>query len=396
MLLGVVAGNITGVNSAVGGVTYYQMYTLIGQLFLNGLMVVLVPLVCASILCGVAKMGKEEALARLGRWTFGVFFLTNAVAIGVGWVVALLLAPGSHGGAAVASALPIVETGFFTQLETLVMRIIPANIFAAAAQGQMLSLILFTVLVGYFSTKIDQEPAHLFVQWWQALFQIMMKITQLVMRALPIGVFALVAKVAAATGWHSVVAVGTFTLAVLLALILYSIGALGLLLWARGVSPWHHLQAMGPALFTAFSTSSSAATLPVTLECVEKRCHVPNSIASFLLPLGASVNLAGSALQVLISVFFIANVYGVVLSFPTQMLLVLMTWLLSLGVAGIPSASLISIVILLPTVGLPAEGIALVMVVERLLDMCRTAVNVYTASCSAVLVAKMNGHSSAR
>ena len=148
---------------------------------------------------------------------------------------------------------------------------------------------------------------------------------------------------------------------------------------------------MSPALLTAFTTSSSAATLPVTMECVEERIQVSNRIASFILPLGTSVNLAGSSLQVIVSVLFIAQVYGIELNFATQMIIFLMTWILSIGVAGIPSASLISIVIILTALGLPSDGIGLLMAVERILDMCRTMVNTYTNSCSAVLIAKSEG-----
>ena len=231
------------------------------------------------------------------------------------------------------------------------------------------------MLFGFFSARIDPKASAILLGFWQGVFQVMMQITHLVLKALPLGVLGLVAKAVATTGLEKIESVGYFFGTVLLGLAIYALIILPLLL--KGipkVNPWAHLRAMVPALVTAFSTSSSAATLPITLECVEKRAGISNRVSSLVLPLGTSVNLSGSALYVCAGVLFIAQSYGIHLSWPNLALIVLMTLTTSLGSAGIPSASLISIVVILQTLGLPGDAIGLIMTVERLLDMFRTVV----------------------
>lgn len=398
IVLAVIAGLITGTESAIFGVTYYQIYSLIGKLFLNSLMLVVVPLVVSSIISGTARMGKDQSFGFLGMKTFAVFLGTNLLAILIGWGLAVLIEPGAlqnHAIGASTNAIDLASAangGGFAKVEQILLRLVPSNIFAAAAEGQMLGLILFSLLFGFFMTKIPLEIGDVLSRFWQGIFQVMMKMTEFFMKLMPIGVFGLVAKVVASTGLESIANVSYYFLTVILGLLIFMLIALSILLLTFAkVHPLSHLKAMMPALLTAFSTSSSAATLPVALECVEKKAGVSNRIASFTLPLGTSINLAGSSLQVIVSVFFIAGVYGVDLNLSTQIIIVLMTWLLSLGVAGVPSASLISIVIILTAIGFPADGIGLIMTVERILDMCRTTVNTYCNSCSAVLIARSEG-----
>lgn len=398
MSLAVLAGHFSGKEASIFGVTFYQIYSLIGTLFINALTLVVVPLVSASIISGTAKMSQDHAFGRLGAKTFAVFLSTSAIAILIGWLLSVVFEPGINKTALVVVNSKLTEIaaqaneGAFAKLEQILLKLVPSNILAVASQGQMLGLIMFSLLFGFFLSKIEKEPASVLLNFWKGVFQVMMKITEFVMKLLPIGVFALVAKVIASTGIESITSVGYFFVIVLFGLALYMFVALGFLLrFVAGVSPIRHLKAMSPALITAFSTSSSAATLPIAIDCIEKRAGVSNRITGFTLPLGTSLNLAGSSLQVMVSVFFVAQIYGVQLSLTTQFIVFLMTWLLSIGVAGIPSASLVSIVIILTSIGFPAEGVGLVMAVERLLDMCRTAVNVYSNSCCAVLVAASEG-----
>lgn len=396
MALAIIAGLITGREAGIAGVTFYQIYSLLGQLFLNALMLVVVPLVTASIISGTAKMGGAHSFGQLGVKTFATFLGTTAIAIAIGWILAVLIQPGLLeqagdilGGSGLDLAASVNE-GAFAKLEQILLRLIPPNIIAVAAQGQMLGLIGFSLLFGYFITKIGKEQGRVLLAFWEGVFQVMMKITEFIMQAMPIGVFGLVAKVVASTGIESFTSVGYFFITVLIGLFLYMFGALSILLVIIAKSsPILQLKGMAPALLTAFTTSSSAATLPVAMECVEEKLKVPNRIASFTLPLGTSVNLAGSSLQVIVSVFFIAQIYGISLSLPTQAIIFLMTWILSIGVAGVPSASLFSIVIILNAIGLPSDGVGLLMAVERVLDMCRTTVNTYSNSCSAVLIAHL-------
>ena len=219
-----------------------------------------------------------------------------------------------------------------------------------------------------------------------------MKLTHLVMWVLPIGVFGLVAKVLSTTGLEAIKPVALFFVTVLLGFAVHALIVLPLLLKFFGrVSPIAHFRAVSPALVTAFSTSSTAATLPMTIECLEERAKVSNRITSFTLPLAASVNMSATALYACVVVIFIGQVYGLEMDFSTQFIIAVMALLTSMGMAGVPSAGLISIMAILQTVGLPAEGIGLILAVERFLDMLRTVVNVLTNSCSTVLVARAVG-----
>ncbi len=404
MILAVVAGWLTGMDTGIFGVTFYQIFSLVGQLFLNALTLVVVPLVTASIITGTAKIGTEKAFGSLGAKAFGYFLTTTFLAVLVGWGVSIWMAPGSN----LTGVAPITNTELvqaldqqasetaFAKIEKIFLQIIPPNIIGAAAKGQMLGLILFSLLFGFFMTRIESQASSTLYHFWQGVLQTMMKITQAVMKLLPIGVFALVAKVAASTGLETLTSLAYFFLAVVVGLLLYICVILPILLKGiAGINPLHHFKAMIPALFTAFSTSSSAASLPVTFECMEKRAGVSNRICSFTLPLGTSFNMAGTALYECMAVFFIAQVYGIALPLTSQILIVALSFLTSIGIAGIPSASLIAIVVILSTMGLPTEGIGLLITVERLLDMLRTVTNVFSNSCCSVLVARSEGEETA-
>lgn len=402
IVLAIIAGILTGPDKGLFGVTFLQIYNLIGQLFLNALTLVVVPLVASSIISGTARMGSDGSFGTLGSKTFGYFVLTTTLAVLVGLACVMILEPGTaQKPMAVESTAQIAKLaeieaqgqgGTFEKIGQLLLKLIPSNILAVAAQGQMLGLIFFSLLFGYFISQIEAQAGQVMLNFWNGVFQIMMKITHLVMRALPIGVFALVAKVVATTGKEAFFSLAWFTLTVLLGLAIYAGIVLPLLLkFVAKVSPLAHFRAMGPALLTAFSTSSSAATLPLTLECLEKRANVSNRICSFTVPLGTSVNLTASALFICITVLFIAQVYQVPMGISSILTVVLLVIFSSFGLAGIPSACLIGAVLVLNAMGLPPDAIGLVLAVERILDMFRTVVNVFGTSCCAVLVARSEG-----
>lgn len=252
------------------------------------------------------------------------------------------------------------QVGTFDKIAELLLKLIPSNILAVASQGQMLGLIFFSLLFGYFISQIEPQSGQVMLNFWNGVFQIMMKITHLVMRALPIGVFGLVAKVVATTGAEAFLSLAWFTLTVILGLIIYAGVVLPLLLKLIGkVSPVAHFRAMGPALLTAFSTSSSAATLPLTLECLEKRANVSNRICSFTVPLGTSLNLTASALFICVTVFYIAQVYNVPMGLGPTISVFLLVLFSSFSLAGIPSACLIGAVLVLNAIGLPLMQLGL-------------------------------------
>lgn len=384
----IVAGLLTGQTSP-----YYDIYDIVGQLFLNALKLVIVPLVVSSIIIGIARMGEGESVKSLGLKTFGFYLITCFCATLVGYLFVTVMEPGYLEEPLVSSQpINVTEGAPSAKIKEIILKIVPPNVIQAAAEGQMLGLIVFCLLFGYFTSKIDASLSTPMLTFWRAVFQVMMKITHFVMKFLPIGVFALVAKVVASTGFDTIKTAGWFFATVVLALGAYMFIVLPLFLkFVGGVSPLKQLKAMGPALITAFTTSSSAATLPVTLECLEQRAGVSNRIASFTLPLGTSIHLAGSALHECVAVLFIAQVYGIALPFATQAIIVFLAFLTSLGLAGIPSASIVAIVVILNMMGLPLEGLAIVLAVDRIVDMFRTAVNVFSNSVTSVLVARSEG-----
>jgi proton glutamate symport protein len=399
IFLGAVAGLWSGLETAIFGVPLIKIYNLIGQLFLNALTIVVVPLVASSIITGTSRVGADHAFGKLGFRTAFYFILTGLLAVLTGLILALVIHPGeSIDLGALKHAVgnsPLVDFpngeavgGLFEKLENILYRLVPSNILSVAAQGQLMGLIFFSLIFGYFIPMIDPPLSETMHRFWEGVFQIMMRMTHLVMRALPVGVFGLMAKVTATTGLAAIKPVSLFFAMVLVGLAIHMFITLSLLLKFGGdVNPIKHFRAVFPAVVTAYSTSSSAATLPITIECMEKRAGLPNSLCSFILPLGTSINLAGTALYVTAAVIFIAQAYGLELTLPTLLPIVLLGLFTSLGmVAGIPSGSIVSIIVILQSIGLPSDGIVLILAVERILDMFRTSVSVYNNTCCATLV----------
>ena len=396
ILLAALAGWVSGAEGQLLGLPLLGVYEFLGTLFLNALKMLIVPLIVSAVITGMAGMGRHEGFGRLGLKTLAYYLLTSLLAILVGLLFVNLLQPGagmSLGSAGITEELTarVANRGSGDIIEIFI-RMVPPNIVAAAANGQMLGLIFFSLLFGYFLHRIPPEFAATQESFWQGVYHIMMRITDLVMRFAPIGVFGLVAGVVARTGVEQFAGVGLFFVTVVLALATHAFVTLPLLLSILGrVNPLRHFRAMAPAILTAFSTSSSAATLPITLDCVERRAGVSNRTSSFVLPLGATVNMDGTALYECVAALFIAQAYGLELSFATQFTVVLTALLTSIGVAGIPSASLVAISVILGAIGLPLEGIGLILVVDRVLDMLRTSVNVFSDSCGAVIIARSEG-----
>lgn len=413
LVLAVIAGLLAGQHGAIFGVTFYSLFDFFGTLFMNALKMIIVPLIAASIITGIAGIGGTHGLGRLGGKTLLYYMTTSLLAILVGLVLVNTITPGIVDGEPIKDILPVSEAQVAEAqakvggkdagtIADVFLSMIPVNIVKAAADGQMLGLIFFSILFGFFMKRITEDYAEAQFNFWQGLFEIMMQLTELIIRFAPIGVFALVAKVVAGFDTESddmakaIEALGKFSLTVVVALAVHIFVTLPLLLRFIGrVSPRKHYQAMLPAMLTAFSTASSAATLPLTMECVEKNAKVSNRTSSFVLPLGATVNMDGTALYECVVAVFIFQAFGFDLTFTQQFLIVVTALLTSIGVAGIPAASLIAIMIILQTVGLPeaqaTAGLAMVLVVDRVLDMCRTSVNVFSDSCGAVIIARSEG-----
>lgn len=394
IFLGALVGLWTGTEASVLGIPWIKIFNLISQLFLNALTIVVVPLVVSSIITGTARVGADQSFGKLGSRTFFYFILTSLIAVSVGLVLTLVIAPGSSvdrtllQGVAASELKNSAQGGLFVNFEQILFQMIPSNIISVAAEGQLMGVIFFSLLFGYFVPRLDSPYSDTLREFWNGVFQVMMKMTHLVMRALPLGVFALMAKVTATTGLAAIKPISLFFITVILGLGIHMFVLLPLLLKFMGkVNPIKHFQDVFPAVVTAFSTSSTAATLPITLDCMEKRAGLPNSLCSFILPLGTSLNLAGTALYVTSSTIFIGQAYNLVFDITMLFPILLMGLFTALGmVPAIPSGSIITIVVVLQSIGLPADGIILVLAVERILDMCRTSVSVFNNTCCAVLV----------
>ncbi|MCU7958908.1 MAG: dicarboxylate/amino acid:cation symporter [gamma proteobacterium symbiont of Bathyaustriella thionipta] len=374
----------------------------IGQLFLNALKMIILPLILASMISGIGSISDNHALGRIGGKTLGYYLTTSLIAILTGLLLVNLIQPGIVDGepvkppidrVAVAEKLQKIEGRGTSDIAEVLLRMVPSNVLAAASDNKkMLGVIFFGLLFGFFMSRIGEKRSRLLQEFWHAILDVMLKITDFVMLFAPVGVFALVGKVVASTGFDQFESVGWFFMTVLLALMIHVFISMPLLLsLVAKVNPLKHFRALTPALLTAFSTASSSATLPLTMESVQKNAGVSQKVSSFVLPLGATVNMDGTALYECVAAMFIAQAFGLELSFTTQFTIVFIALITSIGVAGIPSASLVAIGIILMSVGLPLEAIGMILVVDRILDMFRTAVNVFSDSCGAVIIAATEG-----
>jgi Na+/H+-dicarboxylate symporter len=384
------------------GVSYLAAFQYIGEIFLNALKMIIVPLITSSIIVGVAGIGTSGNLGALGGRTLAFYAITTLAAILVGLVLINAVGPGYADGKPVGDTLALDAAGadITAKIEgrgagdvaEIFLRMVPPNVVMAAAEGQMLGIIFFALLFGYFMTRLTHELAEPMFRFWDGVFHVMMRMTEWIMTFAPIGVFGLVARVVAESGFRAVKPLAIFAVTVLAALAVHTFLTLPLLLRFVGrVNPWKMYPAMAPAMLTAFSTASSSATLPVTMECVEKNVGVSNKISSFVLPLGATVNMNGTALYECAAALFLAQAYGLDLTFGVQFSIVLIALLTSVGVAGVPSASLVAIAIILAAIGLPVEAIGALMVFDRILDMVRTSVNIFGDACCATIVARLQG-----
>lgn len=399
--LAVVLGAAFDEQTRLFGIQLTSILGFLGELFLRSLKMLVVPLIMASIITGVANVGASANVGRLGLMT-GVFYMaTSLIAILIGLMLVLVIRPGVVDGkpardliglsADVSQVVTQVEGRGAGDIVDVFLRMIPANIVADAAAGEMLSVIVFALLFGYFMTKISEEPQRSLLLFWQGVHDVMLKMTDFVMIFAPIGVFGLVAKVAITTGLSAVLPLMWFFVTVLLGLSLHAFGVIPLLIVLLGrANPRRHFRMMAPALLMAFSTASSSGTLPLTIERV-RLAGVSQRVTSFTIPLGATVNMDGTALYECVAAVFIAQAYGVELGFAQLLLVVLIALLTSVGVAGIPAASLVAISLILTSMGLPLEGLGLILAVDRILDMCRTSVNVLGDTAAAVVIARLEG-----
>jgi Na+/H+-dicarboxylate symporter len=369
----------------------------IGDIFLRALNMVIVPLIFFSISTGVASVGSSGSLGRLGLKTMGYYVFSTLIAIITGFILVTAVKPGV--GAELGFKTPVDEISAISDSfgQTLI-KIVPTNIIDALAKGEMLAIIFFSILFGFFVTRISEKPRILLMDVLNAALDVIMKITLFIIKFTPLGIFSITAKVISQQVLlgnditELISRLGLYFVTVLAGLFFHGLVTLPLSVRLLGrANPIRHFRNMATPLLTAFSTSSSNATLPLTMEAVEDNDGVSNKIASFTLPLGATINMNGTALYECVAVIFIAQAYGIDLTFGQQMIIIFTALLAAIGAAGIPMAGLVMMAVVLKAVGLPLEGIGLILAVDRILDMFRTTINVYGDTCGAVIIAKSEG-----
>ena len=364
------------------------VFDVLGRIFIASLKLLVVPLVLVSLICGIAALGASSRMGPIAGKTLGLYLITTCIAVTLGLAVAIIVGPG-NGVNAIASvdfvpkeAPPIKET---------LINIFPTNPVAAMAEGNMLQVIVFALLVGFAMTRAGEAGERL-IAWFQDLEVVVMKMVGVLIELAPYGVFALLTKLFATMGFETIFDLAKYFFTLLAVLLFHGLVIYGLVL--RTLTP------LSPAVLRAkmrrvwafaFSTSSSGATLPITLRTVEKRLGVNKSVAGFAVPLGATINMDGTAIMQGVATVFIAQVYGIDLSSSQLLMVVLTATLASIGTAAVPSAGLIMLSLVLTQAGLPVEGVALILGVDRLLDMVRTAVNVTGDATVSTVVAYHEG-----
>jgi proton glutamate symport protein len=360
----------------------------LAEIFLRLLRMAIIPLIITSIISAVVSVGH---LGRLGLKTFGYYVVSSLLAILTGQILVNVLKPGV--GAAIGlEAAPEQIAASQQTLKDILLHIIPENPISSMAQGDVLPVIFFSILFGYFITKLKSRHRNQLSDFFQAAFEAMLKMTLFVVWSAPLGVFGILARIVAQTGFESFGSLGFYFVVVLMGLTFHAFVNLPLLLLLVGrFNPVRHYRGMVQALIFGFSTCSTIVTLPLTMKAVTGNSKVSEKIANFTLPIGATVNMDGTALYECVATIFIAQVYGFELTFGAQLIIVVTALLASIGAASVPMSGMVMMSIILKAVGLPLEGVAIILAVDRILDMFRTTLNILSDSCGAVIVARLEG-----
>ena len=369
----------------------------IGDIFIRALKMIAIPIVFSSLVMGVSSLGGYKDLGRLAGKTFAFYVFTTALAATIGIVAVNILKPGIGADLNLSESvddLAVTSLSFTDQI----VSIVPDNIFADLSKGNFLPVIFFAILFGFFITKATDKHKVILSDFFDAAFEVFMNMTLTIVKFTPYGVFAIVSNIVAdqqgdPEKLYSIVSsLGLYTLVVWGGCIIHAGLVLpGLVYGFTRLNPYKHIKQMSVPLLTAFSTCSSGATLPLTIRDSQEKTGISTKITSFVLPLGSTINMNGTALYEGVTAIFIAQAYGIDLSVGQQFVIVLTSVLASVGAAGIPMAGLVMIAVVLGAVGLPLEGIGLILAVQQLCDMIRTSVNVYGDTCAAVVVAHSEG-----
>ena len=377
------ASDVSWVNNYVTNGLFHAM----GKIFVASLQMLVVPLVLVSLICGVSSLQDSSKLGRMGLKTVGLYLFTTAIAVSLALIAAYIIGPGVGANFpppeyAPKAAPPLLDT---------LINLVPKNPISAMAEGKMLQIIVFAVLFGLAITQAGKK-GQIIAEFFQNVNEVIMKMVTIIMAIAPYGVFALIAKMMATLGVDSILPLAKYFFLVIFVLFIHGLVTFPLMLkFFAGLDPRMFLKKMRAVQLFAFSTSSSGATIPVSMETVTKRLGVKNTIASFTVPLGATINMDGTAIMQGVATVFIAQAFQVDLSFIQYLTVILTAVLASIGTAAVPGVGLITLTMVLQQVGLPVEGIALIIGVDRILDMIRTAVNVTGDATVSCIISKGEG-----
>lgn len=386
MIVGIASRSILGGPEGEAFVTTWLKP--IGSLFINLIKMLIVPLIFSSLVVGLTSMDDIKKMGRIGAKTFGIYLATTAVAITIGLGLGILLQPGAGIDLGAAAAMEAKAAPSFVQT---LLNMVPRNPIDAMSKGAVLQLIVFAIFLGI-SINLAGEKGKPLAKVMEAVAESMYRMTDIVISFAPYGVFGLMAWVAGKFGLAALLPLGKIILGVYLGCLIHAVFTLGgTIAFVARLNPVRFFKGIVSAQAVAFTTTSSSGTLPVTMECVQKNLGVSKPLSSFVLPLGATINMDGTALYQGVAALFIAQAYGIDLTTGNYITIILTSTLASIGSAGVPGAGLIMLTLVLTSVGLPLEGIALVAGIDRILDMARTTINVTGDSMVAVLMAKSEG-----
>lgn len=369
----------------INGILY-----IVGNGFIRLMQMLVIPLVMCSLICGTMSIGDTKTLGKVGLKTLGFYVATTAIAISLALGIGLLVKPGVGLNMETVESADVVISENISLADTL-LNIIPKNIIHSMANGDMLPIIVFSVFVGIMLAKLGKKASTV-ANFFAEFNDIMMEMTVAVMNAAPIGVFCMIAKTFATIGFDAFIPMLKYMGCVLFALALQGFGVYQILLFLfTGLNPLKFIKKFFPVMQFAFSTSTSNATIPLSIETLKDKLGVSRRISSFTIPLGATINMDGTAIMQGVAVVFIAEAYGIALTPAMLGTVILTATLASVGTAGVPGVGLVTLAMVLTSVGLPTEGIALIMGIDRILDMTRTAVNVTGDAVCTTIVAHKEG-----
>ena len=397
LFLGFLTGLFLDTNDKILGLNLYNSFNLIGLLFLNSLKMIVVPLIMSSLIYNISSFANANDLSTLGIKTIVFYIVTSLVAIIIGITVVNIIEPGLLNGSGAASIVGLNSDQNITSiisdkdsysLDSFLLNIFSGNIFHSIANGNMLFIIFFSIIFGLSLRSSSSKSIVVIKNFWEGIYLVFLKIMSFILFFTPYGVFCLVAKATINFNSESYLVLLSFFITVIIGLLIHIFIFYPVILFIFKKNILNHFKCMSSALLVAFSSSSSVATIPITTKCLVDKLGYKQERVNFIIPLGATINMDGTALFECVAVIFIAQLYGVDLSYLDQFLVLSLALITSIGVAGIPSASFVAIIVILSSVGLPLEAVGIILGIDRVLDMLRTSVNVFGDSCCVSVLSK--------